>query len=194
MLLGYRVVNRMSLRRIKNERETDLRSRREETELSTDTTFYRSCILGKKMRESWKEQGGLQSSPPKQISSPSSSWEAALLKGLKRGQQAYLSSIMRIYDSQHLRENLRQQYVFNLQNQWRLGYITKEEVVNRTVFLDRSLTPKRGLSKKASSNSRKPQSAFPIWTFKKPVAVQEGADHRSPDSGNEKTLMPGGRK
>ncbi|XP_039770892.1 protein FAM216B isoform X3 [Ornithorhynchus anatinus] len=145
------------------------------------------------MRESWKEQGGPQSSaqiPRKQISS--SSWDAALLKGLKRGQQAYLSGIVRIYDTQPLRDNLYRRYIFNLHHQRRLGYITQREVADRTLLLDRSLAPKRDLRKEAGSGATKLPSAFPILTFQEEAAVQERDGRLSADPDDGK--MPGGRR
>ncbi|KAH0624437.1 hypothetical protein JD844_031865 [Phrynosoma platyrhinos] len=47
---------------------------------------------------------------------------------LKRGQQGYFYSIMRIYDSKVPREMLYRWYAINLQRQNVLGLITKQQV------------------------------------------------------------------
>ncbi|XP_028903771.1 protein FAM216B isoform X2 [Ornithorhynchus anatinus] len=112
--------------------------------------------------------------------------------GLKRGQQAYLSGIVRIYDTQPLRDNLYRRYIFNLHHQRRLGYITQREVADRTLLLDRSLAPKRDLRKEAGSGATKLPSAFPILTFQEEAAVQERDGRLSADPDDGK--MPGGRR
>ncbi|XP_062983464.1 LOW QUALITY PROTEIN: protein FAM216B [Elgaria multicarinata webbii] len=59
---------------------------------------------------------------------PLSAQGSPLMKDLKRGQNRYFYSIMRIYDSKAPREMLYRRYVINLQRQNVLGLITKQQV------------------------------------------------------------------
>ncbi|XP_062959559.1 protein FAM216B [Cynocephalus volans] len=75
------------------------------------------------MGGNWKRQENLQNVPQIPcIRVPSSASATSLLKDLTQGQQRYLYSIMKIYNSRPQWEALQTRYVHSLQHQQLLGY------------------------------------------------------------------------
>nr|XP_020007561.1 protein FAM216B [Castor canadensis] len=121
------------------------------------------------MGRNWKRQQNLQNVLQiPHISVPPSASDTSLLKNLTRGQQCYLYSIMRIYDSRPLWEALHTCYIHSFVHQQRLGCITQQEASccatvlrDSTKIASAKVAPQRTISQKSSTMTRKCLSAVP---------------------------------
>lgn len=96
-----------------------------------------------------------------------------LLKDLNQGQQRYLYSIMRIYDSRPQWKALQTRYIHSLGYQQHLGYITQQEALSCAAVLRHStmrasatVAPQRTILPKVFSHAKKCQLAKPGWRVK----------------------------
>ncbi|EDM02334.1 rCG37194, isoform CRA_a [Rattus norvegicus] len=72
------------------------------------------------------------------IQVPAAAADISLLKDLNQGQQRYLYSIMRIYDSRPQWKALQTRYIHSLGYQQHLGYITQQEALSCAAVLRHS--------------------------------------------------------
>ncbi|XP_064217875.1 protein FAM216B [Aotus nancymaae] len=122
------------------------------------------------MRQNWKRQQKLWNVPQLPcIRVPPSISDTSLLKNLNRGQQRYLYSIMRIYNSRPQWEALQTRYIHSLQHQQLLGYITQREASSYALVLTDStkrasakVVPQRTIPWKSSAMIRKCPSVLPV--------------------------------
>ncbi|KAL2770322.1 protein FAM216B [Daubentonia madagascariensis] len=122
------------------------------------------------MGESWKRQQKLRNVPQIPcIRVPPSASDTSLLKDLTLGQQRYLYSIMRIYNSRPQWEALQTRHIHSLQHQQLLGYITPQEALSYAVILRDSIkrastkvVSQRTIPQKSSAMTRKCPSALPL--------------------------------
>lgn len=122
------------------------------------------------MGEKQKRQRKLRNVPQiARIRVPHSASNTSLLKDLSPGQQCYLYSIMRIYNSRTQWEALQSRYIHTLQHQQQLGYITQQEVLAYAAVLKEStkraaakVAPQRSKSRKVSALTRTWPAVLPV--------------------------------
>ncbi|XP_055465883.1 protein FAM216B [Psammomys obesus] len=121
--------------------------------------------MRRKLKKPYKPQSFSQIP---RIRVPASATGSSLLKDLNQGQQCYLYSIMRIYDSRPQWKALQTRYIHSLGYQYQLGYITQQEALSCAAALGQSTmrasgveAPRRTIPPKSSAIQRESQQAKP---------------------------------